>query len=1074
MKPLTLVLMACASVVLGAPAFGEEFSSVVVVDVRGAGLGEYVRTACLQGMANRRASGERVFLLTKEMDREWLDYCRRLTVFETRFVDSDELFDLLRPDVEGQALYDPKLAYTLAMAITVAGIRDLVVSDVDLGLPTLYDFRGRWHSSEEAYQWAIHTLLPECHASRAVLLSVDARGLCDFAVQQRAFVFAPPSSPDDSSFQSVLFHLAPGTMIFGPAESTLLPAISENSHYLIPSANAANLSFFFGIETGRRYFQYLDFVEPTAPRYLTLIFDCSDLDFALNEMPALWYGPERGLLPLGWAIPGVLPDVAPPVALQYYADAYWSGTDQFILGANGAGKMNLSAASTAHALFRATKRARKALDIDATLYAVSDANTLPKQLTLFAAESGVRGFFLTGIADAAPVLYQGVPALAAPRMASVADAVTYLNRIPLDRRCAALVLDPRSLGPADAAHIAEHVSDRYIVISPGDMIELMRDMNLPSNPAPADIRVASVDFPETANPNAPIGIVSAIEPSDRISSAVLVYRPENHPMLFAEPMSRTTEGHYVAELPPILQGGEMSMRVRARDSMGGTTWSPAWTLSVSRSDSDADGLSDAEESYLLTNPAVRDTDGDGLNDSDDPAPLYVDRARIMYLGPVRPPSDFPYVIDGGASTVEDGRRKISPGTTCLYWLPMPEMAPETPLIVSLDAFGMAEITVESSAGIVLDRYVGAIDGFWESAVLESSEVVAGAFVRVSCPESASQPVLLHGLSTLSPPNAPSVMHIMHSPAFPGPGQAITVTAVAFSPMRIDKVRLTWRVNEGGTLSAPMESRPNRSLYRLRIPSLENRDELEYWIEVADSEGNALVTKPRRVVVGGRGREVITMLARREFLGEWAGSSEWGGRARVSPKEGGEDSGHVYVRGGTYTVWILAGGRGQPLDVHVRGQKVGSIDPTLPDSWQRIGRIRLDSGRHEVWLVSQAAPEIFEGATARYVEVILTVDSAFKPPAGQILDVHNTLTLLSPRPEATLSDVVTLEATGAGNFAGVEFSLDGESLRRVSGPPFRFSVNVNRFPTGLHNLRIEAVDRAGPTGLSIEIPVTIAH
>ncbi|MDH4209486.1 MAG: hypothetical protein OEV76_11475, partial [Anaerolineae bacterium] len=78
------------------------------------------------------------------------------------------------------------------------------------------------------------------------------------------------------------------------------------------------------------------------------------------------------------------------------------------------------------------------------------------------------------------------------------------------------------------------------------------------------------------------------------------------------------------------------------------------------------------------------------------------------------------------------------------------------------------------------------------------------------------------------------------------------------------------------------------------------------------------------------------------------------------------------------------------------------------------------------------------------------------------------------PEEILRGRVELKATGAGNLSSADFSVDGESSRRASGPPFHLLLNTARFPNGPHTLRVEAVDRAGPTGLAVEIPIIIAN
>ena len=174
------------------------------------------------------------------------------------------------------------------------------------------------------------------------------------------------------------------------------------------------------------------------------------------------------------------------------------------------------------------------------------------------------------------------------------------------------------------------------------------------------------------------------------------------------------------------------------------------------------------------------------------------------------------------------------------------------------------------------------------------------------------------------------------------------------------------------------------------------------------------------------------------------------------------------------MWVLAGGRGQGIGVYLGDRKLGGIDPGLPDGWHRVGRARLDAGRCHVHLVSEAGPRAPEGAAPRYAAVVLTADSSFSPPESLVLDVYNSLALLAPHPGEALSGRVELRATGAGNLTAVRFLLDGQALRRVTGPPFTLGLNTGRFPNGRHVLGLEGMDRAGPSGLDLEIPIVIAN
>ncbi len=1056
-------------------AAGDARQPVLVMDVSRADAGQRLLCASLQGVANRAPEGPQVFLLTKEQDERWLEYSLLILGREMTHVTAEELLEALKPRIQGQALYDPAQPYTLDFATTAAGLRDLVISATDLGLPTLFDFRNRWRSASEGYRWAISTLLPECDPAKAALLSPDETALRDFAIQQTMFTFSPPANPGDESFQDVLFRLPPGTAIYGDAPPAIRRQLSLTSHFLVPAAQSANLSFLSRVETTGGYYQYRGYLEPEAPRYLTLIFDCSDLDFALNDMPARWESESRGSLPLGWAIPGALAEAGPPVARRYYADAYWSGSDQFVLGYSGAGHMDLAAASSPYGFFSATAKARAALDMPASLCALSEhPEDVGDQVVRFAAEAGLRGLFVTGPDDFEPAVYEGIAAVAAPRVSSLGAAITYLNRIPLARRCAALVLDPRALSPEDAAHIAAHVSDRYVILPPGEMVEMVRELALPASPGPAGIAVSSVDYGEPATPEAPIPVSARVEPGGEVSSAAVIYRPANHPLTFAEPMLPGGEGDYSATVPPLPQGGEVVLRVRAKDRSGRSVWSPTWTLAIPRTDTDSDGLSDAEEGLLLSDPQAPDTDGDGLRDAADAAPLRFDQYHIVYLGPLEPPSDSPYLREAGPSRADREGRHLRPGESCLYRLPLTLVAPGAPAVIALEADGPIEVAVGADPTRPAQRFEGELRGTWYSELLPPAGPEGGIFLHIACPEETDSSLLLRAVSVVSPPGAPSITRISAYPPHPGPGHSIAVSALVFSPAGVAEASLTYRVSGGGTIGMPMEQVPGSSVYEARIPALENRDELEYWIRARDAEGKSAETVPIYLPIGAYGREVVSLLACRDFVGDWAAAGDWEGCGRLAPKAGLQDSAHVHLRGGIYTVWVLAGGRGQSIDVLVGKEKVGAIDPAQPDGWQRVGRVRLDAGRHEVELVSRAEEDAPTGASPRYAAVILTADSLFTPPANRLLDIYNSIAFLFPPADHTLSGVVDLEATGAGNIVAAEFSLDGEVLRRVSGPPFRLRLNAERLTAGAHVIKVEAVDRVGPTGLAVEVPVTIAH
>jgi len=1068
-RALTLTFLLLASCAASAQS-----PPLLVTDITDAGPAQRLLAVSLQGIANQHPDGPRVFLLTGPRDQEWLDYCLRVSPRGTRSTSLDELLELLEPDLAGQILYHPDRPYTLDIATTAAGIHKAVISATDLGLPTVLDLRRRWQSAAEAYRWAIDSLLPDCSRTKLALLPPQAIATRDFAIQHRLFTISPPTSPHDEALGDLLFRLSPGAAIYGAAPPSLQPTFSRASHYFVPASQAANLSFFSRLDTQQRLYQYLGYLEPTAPRYLTFIFDCSDLDFAINAMPGLWDDPARGTLPLGWALPGALTEAAPPVLHRYYADAYRSGTDQFILGPSGAGQIDLGAARAPYSFFQSTTRAQDMLDISTVCYrSPSRGADLGSAVARLAAGTRARGVFLLDVADMPPLLYDGVPALAAPRVRTVADAINYLNNIPLNRRCVALSLDPLHLSPAEAAHIAAHVSDRYVVVPPEEMIELMRAIASPPQPGTPAARVTSVNYPESPAPDLSVPIKVTTEASADILSASIAYRPVNHPFLFWEPMSRTPDG-FVADLPPLLCGGKIECRLRARDRAGRVAWLADWTFDLPRSDSDADGLTDAEERFLLTDADSPDSDADGLRDAADPSPLRPDHVFLTYLGPILPPSDLPYLPDDGGTIADSNGRHLQPGQSCLYWLPLHRLPPDAPAVIALDALGPADLAFGPDPASLSSQFTGELTDIWYSPILPPEAQFGGAFLRITCPGASAYPLVVRGLALLSPPAGPSIARLSRQPLHPGPEQPLTISALIFSPNQIARADLTYRVNDGGTIAFPMRPTNVSQLYQASIPALDDRDQLEWWITAADSAGNRAATALFFVPIGGRGRDTVSLLARRDFFGDWISAPDWNGAARLAPSPDLRDSAPANLTGGAYTVWVLAGPRGQRLSVHIGHTEVGSVDPHRPDGWHQLRRIRLEAGRHKVHVVSEPGPDAPAGAAPRYASVILTADSNFVPPTDRVLDIYNGITLLFPRADQTLSGTVELKATGAGNVSAADFSLDDKLLRQVAGPPFRLSLNTRRFANGPHTLRVESVDRAGTSGLAVEIPVIIAN
>ena len=128
------------------------------VDLRGI---HRVLAASLQGNANRTPEAPRCFMLNEQAnDETWLALWGAAALSQpAQTVTLDELLaGRVKPYLKGQVLYNPRRILHAGCSEHGGGNSGAAVTDKDLGLNTLYDFRTKWNSAEEAYSWMAETL----------------------------------------------------------------------------------------------------------------------------------------------------------------------------------------------------------------------------------------------------------------------------------------------------------------------------------------------------------------------------------------------------------------------------------------------------------------------------------------------------------------------------------------------------------------------------------------------------------------------------------------------------------------------------------------------------------------------------------------------------------------------------------------------------------------------------------------------------------------------------------------------------------------------------------------------------
>ncbi len=183
-----------------------------------------ITLGALQGIVNR------------EYPRLWLGVDKPLRWLQFHYAGctveyadtKEELFERYKADVKGLAIWDPSLDATANVALTYAGLEDVLPVTPEqaeqlagYGWPVKYDFRGRWEDRIEAYTWAFENLFPRC--SKWALLhgntgfdanqDEDQAGCRDYAVQHRLFCWHLAREPLDGEMDlteriltSVAFH----------------------------------------------------------------------------------------------------------------------------------------------------------------------------------------------------------------------------------------------------------------------------------------------------------------------------------------------------------------------------------------------------------------------------------------------------------------------------------------------------------------------------------------------------------------------------------------------------------------------------------------------------------------------------------------------------------------------------------------------------------------------------------------------------------------------------------------------------------------------------------------------------
>jgi hypothetical protein len=1081
----SLVLFCCFA--FAAPACAGQ---TLVVDLSQADAPTQMLVTSIQGVVNRDPAAVGIYVVRGPQDAIWLSLYRG----DIATVTPDELVAKVRDRLAGQVLYDPAQEHSVNLAAAAAAILNAALTTKDLGLKTLLDARGKWADRLSAYRYAVAQVMPEAATDRIALIGTGRTDLRDYLAKER--VLAVDLDPRDreqaSLLREILTRLKPGALVFGAPElagdAELLQLLAERQDLLVPVSYAANLSF----HSAHPAFAPLRQPTRLAPLayqvMVTFVYEGgTDLGFALGPMRALWDDPARGTVPLGWTISPALLDVAPPVFQSYCAGAWRSGNDELVLGPNGPGYFAPSATSEWKPVLDRLAPWVRAGDLRTAAIADSGPGEGLQRALAQYANAGVRGALLGPGAKISSGLYGSLAVAAqAVRATDTFETLQAIRRAGETSKYIYVSVDPASLTPSDIAYIVGRLGPSYMVLRPREFLEVARQTTATHSQKPKKGTAAISEIalrPETPKPEDQVEVDATVRAQARLDSVQAVYTIAGAPVEWTVPLTPGPDDGYSGSLPPILGGGKITVRVRATDADNAITWSDPATFEVKAPDSDDDGLSDAVEKLLRTDPANPDTDADGWRDGNDRHPLLPDHFGATYLWPLAPPGDAPYVTEGGGKVTEHVRA-VSGDQTVVYELPLSGAPPGSHAVFQAAVGG--EYRLEASKDGKQWQEVGSASsdvpiapGSWE---IPADYMAAGSLrARLSsvrpgrtperseaAPGSKPQggaPARLAGLSIAANPDGPSILMLGTDPDYPAVGLRTYVLATVFDPDGVAGVKLNYSINDGGTIAVPMEERGRSQVFAAEVHGAVDGDNVTYWVTATGGKGKVSASRVLSFHVGVVRQETISLLPERDCEGPWQLGIEWQG-SRWSPGKDSTDMATINITGGAYRVWVLAAPRGGGIRVDLDGKPMGTSEPMARDGWQSLGTIDLARGKHEVSLTSAS------DARCGYAQVLVTQDRRTIPPEGAVRDLYNSVTVITPLPGETVAGLVSIEVTATGNVAAMECSVDGGNLGRQTAAPYRFRWNARRAAAGTHTIEVRAYDHADnlllTTTLSAEI------
>ena len=341
-----------------------------------------IAVAALQGLANRDRPKLYIGI---DKPLRWLEYHGGKTVTSIE-PDVFKVFEKFNDYVKGIVVYDNSLDALANIAVTYAGIEDLIPADPQLaqtlsekfGWKVVHDLRGKWKSRIEAYTWAFENLFPRCDKSALTHYNHGYRSktpnpfgansetgntgfLVDYSVEFRSFCWHVPTEPtlEEKQLAERIFESAPfHTPIFGRSasqdcfpEPAFVSWVAQFGNLHIP-AGMGNTSVLSGARVPEELLRQkeLPVLRDMGPDKIYIAFTNSEKDnlehvigggtpwhrlgMETDDPYKIWWSdPWRGRVPIGWPIGPLIADLAPTTLAQFMTTK--TDNDYFLAALSG-------------------------------------------------------------------------------------------------------------------------------------------------------------------------------------------------------------------------------------------------------------------------------------------------------------------------------------------------------------------------------------------------------------------------------------------------------------------------------------------------------------------------------------------------------------------------------------------------------------------------------------------------------------------------------------------------------------------------------------------------------------------